>query len=393
MIKIFVFSPFALENGRGGEISSMELASGLQTYFDVEFMDTNIISSEKLLSKEVIRNKLKGVNYIGKMNLLSYSIFDKIFTLPNPYEILKLLRIVKRNDIVYFSIFNFKNVLTFAFLSLICRRTQFIIGYRKPLHSEKIISLYNLKYRLSLLVLSLFKKRFNHHALSNNAKVFLTKFYDKTKVFHIIHGIKLDDYEGDNFSKKNSKLLNFVYIGYLDDVHKGIGILLKALDEFLTENQNLKVRFEFCGMGPLEPQLKAIEEKYPDFIKFNGYISNEIISDYYKKNDVYLFTSRSEPFPRVLMEALASNELVICSKTIGSNELLNGKNFAFFIEDLTSELIQEKMLEIYNLWNSRPEEFKQLQDSAKKFVFDNYSFSKELEMFKELIDKISKNKC
>lgn len=388
MIKIFVFSPFALENGRGGEISSMELASGLQTYFDVEFMDTNIMSSEVLLSKEAIRNKLKGVNYIGKMKVLSYGIFDKIFTIPNPYEILKLLKIVKRNDIVYFSLFNFKNVLTFAFLSLICRRTQFIIGYRKPLHSEKIISLYNLKYRLSILVLSLFKKRFNHHALSKNAKAYLTNFYDEKKVFHIIHGINLEDYKGDNFSKKNNDFLNFVYIGYLDDVHKGIGILLKALDEFLIENQNLKVRFEFCGMGPLELKLKAIAEKYPNFVKFNGYISNEKISEYYKKNDVYLFTSRSEPFPRVLMEALASNELIICSKTIGSNELLNGKKFAFFIEHLTSELIKEKMLEIYNLWNSNPEEFKQLQVSAKKFVFENYSFSKELEMFKTLIEKL-----
>lgn len=393
MINIFVFSPFALENGRGGEISSMELASGLQTYFNVEFMDTNVITSEKLLSKEAIQNKLKGVNYIGKMKVLSYGIFDKIFTIPNPYEILKLLKIVKRNDIVYFSIFNFKNVLTFAFLSLICRRTQFIIGYRKPLHSEKIISLYNLKYRLSILLLSLFKKRFNHHALSKNAKAYLTNFYDEKKVFHIIHGINLDDYKGDNFSKKNNNFLNFVYIGYLDDVHKGIGILLKALDEFLIENQNLKVRFEFCGMGPLEPKLKEIVEKYPNLVTFNGYISNEKISDYYKKNDVYLFTSRSEPFPRVLMEALASNELIICSKTIGSNELLNGKKFAFFLEDLTSKLIKEKMLEVYNFWNSKPEEFKRLQDSAKKFVFDNYSFSIELEMFKDLINKISKNNC
>jgi len=389
MINIFVFSPFALENGRGGEISSMELASGLQTYFNVDFMDTNIITSEKLLSKEVIRKKLKGVNYIGQMKLLSYSIFDKIFTLPIPHEIFKLVRIIKRKDIVYFSIFNFKNVLTFIFLSLICRRTQFIIGYRKPLHSEKIISLYNLKYRLSILVLSLFKKRFNHHALSKNAKAFLTNFYDKKKVFHIIHGINLDDYKGDNFSKKNNDFLNFVYIGYLDDVHKGIGTLLKALDEFLIENQNLKVRFEFCGMGPLETQIKALEEKYPNLVKFNGYISNELISDYYKKNDVYLFTSRSEPFPRVLMEALASNELIICSKTIGSNELLNGKNFAFFLENLTSELIKEKILEIYNLWNSKPEEFKQLQVNAKNFVFENYSFLKELEMFKTLIEKLS----
>jgi len=60
VINIFVFSPFVLENGRGGEISSMELATGLQNYFNVDFMDTNIITSEKLLSKEATLNKIKG---------------------------------------------------------------------------------------------------------------------------------------------------------------------------------------------------------------------------------------------------------------------------------------------------------------------------------------------
>ena len=32
MVKVLVFSPLALENGRGGEISSMELAAGLNKY-------------------------------------------------------------------------------------------------------------------------------------------------------------------------------------------------------------------------------------------------------------------------------------------------------------------------------------------------------------------------
>ena len=86
MTNIFIFSPFSLENGRGGEISAMELAFGLQDYFKVSLIDTNIITSEKLLSKEAIRNKIKGVNYIGQMKYLTYGIFDKIFTLPRPHE-------------------------------------------------------------------------------------------------------------------------------------------------------------------------------------------------------------------------------------------------------------------------------------------------------------------
>ncbi|MHA1724311.1 MAG: glycosyltransferase family 4 protein [Promethearchaeota archaeon] len=390
MTNIFIFSPFSLENGRGGEISSMELASGLKNYFNVEFMDTNIVTSEKLLSKDTIRNNLKGVNYIGQMNFFIYGIFNKIFTLPPPKELLKLLKIVKRNKIVYFSLFNFKNVLTFILLSLICRKTQFIIGYRKPLSSEKIISLYNLKFRLSILVLSLFKKKFNHHTISRNAKTFLTNFYDENKVFHIIHGIDLDDYKGDTFSKKNNKHLNFVYVGYLDDVHKGIGTMLEALDGFLGENQKLKVRFEFCGMGPLESRLRAISEKYPKHIKFNGYISNEKISEYYKINDVFLFTSRREPFGRVLIEAMAAGLLIICSKTIGSIEILNGKDFAFFLQDLNSNEIIAKIKEVYDLWWMQRNNFRKLQESSKLFALQSYSFTVEIEMFRNLIERLLK---
>jgi len=388
MTNIFIFSPFSLENGRGGELSLMELASGLQNYFNVELIDTNILTSKKLLSKEAIRNNLKGVNYIGQMKFLTYGIFDKIFTLPRPLEILTLLKIVRRNDFVYFSLFNFKNVLIFIFLSLVCRRTQFIIGHRKPLYSEKIISLYNLKYRLSILVLSLFKKRFNHHTISNHAKTYLSNFFNEKKVFHIIHGINLEDFKEEIFSNKNNEFLNFVYVGYLDDIHKGIGILLKSIDEFLAENQNLKVRFEFCGRGPLESKLEAIVEKYPEFVKFNGYISNEKISDFYKKSDVFLFTSRREPFGRVLIEAMATGLLVICSKTIGSIEILKGKDFAFFIKNLTEKDIKDKIREVYDLWEKQKDDFRELQESARLYALQSFSFTLELEMFRNLIENL-----
>ncbi len=389
MVNILIFSKGALENGRGGEISYIELALGLKKYFNVSIMDTNVLLGKELLAKEVIQKKLNEVKKIERIYFATLKILNKVFTIPYPREIIKLYKKIKKYDIIYTSLGNIKINILLILFGLINRRIRFIIRYNKPLSTENLLSLYNIKIILSILLFSIFKRNFYHHALSKHAKKYLDKFYNPNNVIHIIHGINLDDYKGDSFSKKNNTLLNFAYIGYLDDVHKGIGILLEALDEFLIENQNLRVRFEFCGMGPLESKLKALEEKYPTFVKFNGYISNEKISDYYKKNDVYLFTSRSEPFPRVLMEALASNELIICSKTIGSNELLNGKKFAFFIEDLTSELIKEKILEIYDLWNSKPKEFKQLQASAKKFVFENYSFSKELEMFKALIERIS----
>lgn len=389
MKKIFVLSPLALENGRGGEISSMELASGLSEFYNVTFMDTNIIIGKKLLSEKAIRTKLNDLEKTGRFLFATISLFGKTFTFPYPSELLKFYRVIKQHDIIYTSYIDIKLSVIIIFFSLIHRKGKFIIGYRKPLHSGKRFSLYNLKYRLSILLLSIFKRNIIHHALSNHAKRFLDNFYNPNSVVHITHGIKLDTYKDNQRKYKSDEVLNFVYIGYLDSAHKGIDILLEAIRELIQENKERKFFFEFCGMGPLEQEVEFLAKEHPELVQFRGYISNEKIQEYYKKNDVFLFTSRREPFPRTIMEALAGGLIVLSSKTIGSIELLKGKEFAYFFNNLTPNEIKKTMIKIYNLWERDFEEFKQLQNLARDYVFKNYSFQKELNEFKQLFNDIS----
>ncbi|MFX1363415.1 MAG: glycosyltransferase family 4 protein [Promethearchaeota archaeon] len=391
MVKILLYSPLAVENGRGGEISSMELAAGLNKYYKTTFIHTNIFIGEKLLSKMAIKAKLKGLRIRTRMKFATLKISNLVFSFPYPKDLIKLYREVKKNDIIYTSCSTFKQNLIFMFFSLIHRRGRFIIGYRKPLYSEKLFSLYNIKYRLSILFFSLFKKRFYHHTLSKSTKNFLQKFYNSKKVIHIVHGIDLKLYRDNNFQEKSKNLLNYIYIGYLDDIHKGVNVLIETLDEFLKENRDLNLKFEFCGMGPLDKKIQALERKYPKYVKFHGYINNNLVPEFYKKSDIYLFTSRVEPFPRSIMEALGAGLLVICSKTIGSVELLKGQEFAFFLKELDKSSIKRKILETYNLWKNNPERILELQKLAKNYVFKNYSSEIELHMFRDLLQKIIKN--
>ncbi|MHA1756045.1 MAG: glycosyltransferase family 4 protein, partial [Promethearchaeota archaeon] len=257
----------------------------------------------------------------------------------------------------------------------------------KPLFSDKVISLYNLKYRFSIKFLSLFKKTFYHHTLSFYAKKFLENFFVPNKVIHITHGINLNNYI-DITPTLHGNLLRFLYVGYLDDIHKGLGILIQALENYFRKNLSLKVHFEFCGKGPLEKKIQYLENKHPHLIKFNGYIPPQKIHKYYKKNDVLLFTSRREPFPRTLMEALAAGLFIACSKTIGSVELLKGKSFAYFFPKLTYEEIINTILKIYDFWSEKPDEFLCLRKEGKEYLIQNYSIDIEIQMFKELIERI-----
>jgi glycosyltransferase involved in cell wall biosynthesis len=90
----------------------------------------------------------------------------------------------------------------------------------------------------------------------------------------------------------------------------------------------------------------------------------------------------------VLIEALAAKLLIICTRTYGSIEVLRNKDFAFFLDELNSENVISKIDLLYKLWRENPNKIRQLQQHAKDYAFENYSFSVELEMFKNLISDL-----
>ncbi len=385
-MNLLIYAPLSLENGRGGEISSIELATGLNKYFDVTLIDTNRLPEKALLSRNKILRDLRDLNVVKRIYFATIHTSGRMFSFPYPWELIKLLRFIKDSHIVYLSISTIKMTLFFLFSSLFFRNTKFIIGYRKPLYLEKFVSLYNLKYRINILLVSLFRKRIYHHTISRKAKRFLERFIPPNRIHHIIHGVNLNNFKGST-RKKHKFKLKFLYSGYLDDVHKGVGVLLEAIEEICKKGDKLPFKFEFCGTGPLEGKVENLEKRFSDKVQFNGYIDKEFIPQYYRKSDVFLFTSRKEPFGRVIIEALAAKLIIICTKTIGSLEILKGRDFAFFIEKLTPQELIQKILVVYRLWKERPERFKELRIKAENHS-KNYSLSEELIQFKNLIYEI-----
>ncbi|MHA2123400.1 MAG: hypothetical protein ACW990_19550, partial [Promethearchaeota archaeon] len=98
-LSILIFSPLALENGRGGEISAIELASGLQKYFNITLVDTNITLSKNFLTKESILKMLKGLKRNDRLYFAVFKVFNKTFTFPYPWEMIKLYKKIKNKDI------------------------------------------------------------------------------------------------------------------------------------------------------------------------------------------------------------------------------------------------------------------------------------------------------
>ena len=390
MVNVLVFSKNALENGRGGELFFIELAAGLQEYYKVTLLETNILINKKFLLKEEIEKRLRGIKRISQLKFAQLSVLNKKFNFPYPSTIRKIYKMVKVNDIIYTLASNFKINLIIMFTSLLNPQIKFTIGYHKPLHSEKKLSLYNLKNRISILFFSLFKKNFYHHTISLHTKKYLENFFDRKKISFLIEGLELDKFADNNLEKKREDVLKFVYLGFLDDIHKGAGVLLKAIEEFLIENKNLKVFFEIIGIGPLKPEVERLEKRFPKFLKYLGYLNKEELGEALKRNDILLFSSRKEPFGRVIIESLVAEQVIICTQTVGSIEILRGKKFAFFLKKLGIKEFKESIMRLYKEWIKNPEKIRDLQKLAKQYALSNYSISREIKMFKDFFDRITK---
>ena len=388
MKRILLFAPLALENGRGGELSIIELASGLKNRYKITLVDSNKTYNEKLLSRKFLAKKLKGIKR-ERINFANFSISNKYFGIPYPWDFIKLNRLFNKNQIVYFSLSGIGTNLLFIILYILNFRTKIIVGHRLPLYCEKKISFYNVRLKISFIILSIFKKRLYHHTISFRRKKYLEAFYDPGKIFHIRHCVELEQYISENIRTNERDILKFIYVGYLDSDDKGIDILIDSINQILEERNDMKIFFEFCGKGPLESEIVELEKKFPRYVKFNGYINYDKIHEFYKRNDVFLFTSRREAFGRVIIEALAAKLIIICTRSIGSNEILKDRNFAFFLNDLTINEITKVIFKVYNLWKNNPRKLKNLQESAKKYAIENFSYSKELNGFIKLFNEIS----
>lgn len=98
---------------------------------------------------------------------------------------------------------------------------------------------------------------------------------------------------------------------------KGVQYLIEALQGVSTDWDVWVV-----GDGPYLPTLKQLADKLDVSVKFLGQIPNDQIFDIYQKSKIYVFPSKVENFPVVLLEAMAARCAVITSTADGCVEVV-----------------------------------------------------------------------
>ncbi len=142
-----------------------------------------------------------------------------------------------------------------------------------------------------------------------------------------------------------------LYVGRVS-FEKNIDKIIKAL-ALVRDKKVDNFQFILVGEGTAVKSLKNLTEslQLTDRIKFVGAIDREMVRYYYQMADIFAFSSTSETFGMVIIEALASGLPVLAVKAPGAIDIINhGFNGILVDNEITQfaqqleNLIQDKNL-------------------------------------------------
>lgn len=134
---------------------------------------------------------------------------------------------------------------------------------------------------------------------------------------------------------------------------KGVKYLIEAFNQI----DNEAVELVIAGDGPLREHLESIARKMPlaRHIRFIGYVSGDIKSDYLQLADVVVLPSiitddgDAEGLPVVFMEALAAGNICIATNESGADEIITHGVDGFLVPQKDSRAIADHLKRTMNL--------------------------------------------
>ncbi|MBN2406066.1 MAG: glycosyltransferase family 4 protein [Elusimicrobia bacterium] len=160
----------------------------------------------------------------------------------------------------------------------------------------------------------------------------------------------------------------------------GLENLITAMRDIVNKHKNVILLIGGRGYLREKLQQQVDESGLAEYIKFLGYIDNELLPSYYQSADIFVLPTRVlEGFGLVTLEALASGTPVLGTPVGGTVEILKKFGSDFMFRDSTPG----SMAELINKYiDNIPSEHNVLRKRCRDFINENYSwkiFASEIE--------------
>ncbi len=331
------------------------------------------------VSREFIERELVGV---AKVHWLK-SVSVKGFNFLDQRVVVKLFTALRKHDAIYALDVHLNVLLALLFLYRIYKK-RVVMGLHEPLFIEL------LRHGSKALVENISVLRrivfdLNHRIV----KKFLLL---RLPVIHVLNRAQARNlielgYGGEiryvpNFyllenmrrEVKSSPEFTCLFVGRLEDVYrKGLDLLSEIIEEALARNRGVK--FYVIGSGENQCIVEDLARKYPENVKFLGFVSDEELVEHYSKASLFTLTSRIESFVLVALEAIFNGVPVVAfSGSGGHEEILNEEQlFGRLVPAYDIGKYVEAILYYYNAWTSDPNKYFEMRKKISKLAEQKYS--------------------
>lgn len=154
----------------------------------------------------------------------------------------------------------------------------------------------------------------------------------KCPVYYIGNGVDLEEFRNLNRIRKDQ----IVFVGSFKPV-KRHELMVDGFSMFRQKEKYRGFKLKLVGDGELVSKIKNhIANQKIENVEFLGQKSSKELLEIYNQSKIFALTSLSEGFPKVVLEALACNCVVVSTK-VGSVPSIFGDDYPFYIDGDTAE--------------------------------------------------------
>ena len=172
--------------------------------------------------------------------------------------------------------------------------------------------------------------------ISPDMKEVLSKIHKSKKIVLVNNGIDLDVFQ--NFNKKRKKQI--IAVGSLKH-EKGYKYLIEAFSEMLNTNINLiDYKLIIIGEGLLRNDLEKqiISVNMQNNISLIGQKDRSEVIELYNESELFVLSSISEGFPKVILEAMACGCKIVATNVGSISKILDKTDFEIIEPKDTTQL-------------------------------------------------------
>lgn len=204
---------------------------------------------------------------------------------------------------------------------------------------------------------------------------------------YLPHGIDLNVFNSSYKSNEWKKSLNIqdkkvlLFVGRLV-WEKDLQTLIEVYDHLTGLRDD--VSFVLVGDGPIRKEL----EKHMPEAQFLGYQTGEELSTIYASSDLFVFPSTTETFGNVVLEAMASGTVPVCSNEGGASSSIRNNHNGIICDAKNSFDFSKKILALINNQTELKRISENCIDYASSQTWDNI-FSMQYQHYLEVIKQYS----